>query len=146
MTTGYIYALSNGHMPGLLKIGVTERTPEDRAKELFTTGVPSRFKVELKVRVKDPHKKEKIIHQLLEMDRLPSREFFQVELSKVKDLFYLMDSDTIDALDAEKARIPYDYEDADRDAMENWIEQETEESETSESTETEEENEDFKPF
>ena len=89
MTTGYIYVLSNDDMPGLLKIGMTERRPEDRAKELFTTGVPSPFKVQRAIKVREPLKKEKKIHEILSEHRLPGREFFRVELKMVNNLFDL---------------------------------------------------------
>ena len=43
----YVYILSNESMPGLLKIGYTSCDPRKRAAELFTTGVPEPFRVEL---------------------------------------------------------------------------------------------------
>ena len=46
MTDGYIYCFSNQSMPGILKIGMTQRTPEERVKELFTTGVALPFNIE----------------------------------------------------------------------------------------------------
>jgi hypothetical protein len=39
---GYIYVLTNPNMPGLVKIGYTQRLPRERANELSrATGVPS---------------------------------------------------------------------------------------------------------
>ena len=38
--------MSNPAMPGLLKVGFTTDTPDVRARELYTTGVPLPFKVE----------------------------------------------------------------------------------------------------
>lgn len=44
MAAGHVYILINANMPGLLKIGMTERTPEERARELSAgTGVSSPF-------------------------------------------------------------------------------------------------------
>ena len=40
---GYVYILSNPAMPGLLKIGYTERDVQERVKELSNTGIPSPF-------------------------------------------------------------------------------------------------------
>ncbi len=45
---GYVYVLMNSSMRGLVKIGKTEREPEERAKELSaSTGVPTPFMVEI---------------------------------------------------------------------------------------------------
>jgi len=90
MTEGYIYCLSNPSFVGLLKIGETMRTPEDRAKELFTTGVPTPFKVEFSRKVANTKEKEKDIHKILESYRVPSREFFNVtveEAMRVIDVY-----------------------------------------------------------
>lgn len=46
-TIGYIYILSNDYMPGLVKIGKTERVPHDRRDELSRfEGVPGNFQIE----------------------------------------------------------------------------------------------------
>lgn len=44
--TGYIYILYNQTANGFVKIGKTQRNPEDRSKELSSaTGVPTPFTV-----------------------------------------------------------------------------------------------------
>lgn len=80
MTEGYIYCLSNPSMPGLLKIGATIRTPEDRAKELYTTGVAYPFQIEFSRYVSYVFETEKQIHKILETYRIPSREFFKISV------------------------------------------------------------------
>jgi len=91
---GWVYCMSNPSIPGLLKVGMTERTPEIRARELFTTGVPTPFKIEFAKKVLNPLQKEKTIHKLLLKKRTnPNREFFSVSLEIVKDLFNLMDGE-----------------------------------------------------
>ena len=41
---GYVYVLINPSMEGLVKIGMTTSTPEERVTELSSaTGVPSKF-------------------------------------------------------------------------------------------------------
>ena len=138
MTTGYIYALSNEDMPGLLKIGMTERSPEERAKQLFTTGVPSPFKVQRAVKVREPLKKEKKIHEILSEHRLPGREFFRVELKMVNNLFDLTDGTLSPPTDddiypgkirMERRDVPNPVLSTDQ-IMDQWIECETEECET----------------
>ena len=138
MATGYIYALSNDDMPGLLKIGMTEGHPEERAKQLFTTGVPSPFKVQRAVKVREPLKKEKKIHEILSEHRLPGREFFRVELKMVNNLFDLTDGTLSPPTDddiypgnirMERRDVPNPVLSTDQ-IMDQWMEQETEECET----------------
>ena len=82
MTRGYIYILLNAAMPGYLKIGKTERSPENRAKELScVTGVPSPFVVAYEILVRDCHEVERVLHEKLAKHRVSGqREFFSVPL------------------------------------------------------------------
>jgi len=69
-------------MPGLLKIGLTKHTPQKRAKELYSTGVPVQFDLEKCWRVpRDELKRaERDIHEILSDYRINNkREFFLVE-------------------------------------------------------------------
>jgi hypothetical protein len=95
MTEGYIYCLTNETMPGLVKIGEihTEgRTPDDRARELYTTGIGMPFNIEFAKKVKNPAKAESRIHAFLSDKRLSSsREFFKTTAEFVRKLFDLID-------------------------------------------------------
>ena len=94
MTRGWIYCLSNKSMPGILKIGQTKGDPLSRAEQLYTTGVPLPFVVELSVLTENYERKEKIIHSLLEKNHSrvnPKREFFEVTVDDVKPYFELME-------------------------------------------------------
>ena len=96
MADGYVYCLSNTTMPGLLKVGMTTRTPEERARELFTTSVGAPFTVEFAKKVRNPMAKEHTLHLLLEQytERTSrSREFFRVSPEEVRTLFDLMDGE-----------------------------------------------------
>ena len=86
---GYIYVLSNPCMPGIVKIGYTELTPNQRAKDLFTTGVPTEFIVEYEVDVNIyAIKLEKMIFNCLKDVRIKrrdvnnksKREFFEISI------------------------------------------------------------------
>ena len=93
---GYIYCFSNSSMQGIVKIGMTMRTPEERAKELYTTGVALPFKIEFAKKVCNPSQKEKDLHILLEeyYDRPNSRrEFFVVSPKKVHKFFNIIDGE-----------------------------------------------------
>lgn len=87
---GYIYVLINPAMPGLLKIGLTTKTPEERVKELSSaTGVPINFILIYKEFFQNCAAAEKAIHAHLEAQgfRLnKGREFFEAEPSDVVDI------------------------------------------------------------
>jgi hypothetical protein len=81
---GYLYLLTNSSMPGLVKIGRTQRTTRQRARELSApTGVPQPFEIILELAVSNCEAAERITHQLLHEYRLnTSREFFKVTTSQ----------------------------------------------------------------
>lgn len=79
MTKGYVYILKNPSMPGLLKIGKTTRSVQQRANELWQTGVPTPFAVVAEVLSPDCHELERSVHQMLHDVRVSEmREFFSV--------------------------------------------------------------------
>jgi hypothetical protein len=69
-------------MPGLVKVGVTHGLIEDRARELFSTGVPAAFDVEFGLTTSHPRDVEAAAHRLLGERRLPGREFFEVPVGE----------------------------------------------------------------
>jgi hypothetical protein len=76
---GFVYILANETMPGIVKIGQTSRLSEDRAIDLFTTGVPQPFEVYFRALTSNPKDLEKEIHEQLKDLRVNSRrEFFRV--------------------------------------------------------------------
>lgn len=77
---GFVYVLSNRFIPGLLKIGVTTGPVATRAADLFTTGVPFPFEIELYAEVENPQRAEQEIHRVLARRRSHiNREFFQLD-------------------------------------------------------------------
>lgn len=76
---GFVYILTNQHMPGIYKVGCTERSPHARAEELSKpTGVPSPFKVLAYIEVNDFQVVERDVHKWLAEYRISeSREFFE---------------------------------------------------------------------
>lgn len=78
---GYIYIASNPSMPGLIKVGKTTTSPNQRMSELHSTGVPTPFSLEFAARVADCHASEKRVHRALETYRVTTnREFFKIEV------------------------------------------------------------------
>jgi hypothetical protein len=68
-------------MPGLIKIGKTTTSPNQRMSELHSTGVPTPFVLELSVEVDDCHASEQAAHSALAKYRVAdNREFFRVSV------------------------------------------------------------------
>jgi|WetSurMetagenome_2_1015567.scaffolds.fasta_scaffold13091_2 hypothetical protein len=79
MSVGYIYILSNPAMPGLLKIGFTNRDVKERVGELTAaTGVPKPFEIEYYCLTGDVEEIEGIVHRHFTSKRVSGREFFLV--------------------------------------------------------------------
>lgn len=87
---GFIYLLVNRSMPGLVKIGRTNRAIGTRVRELSTpTGVPTPFEVILDLSVKDSARAERLVHERLASYRTaPNREFFEVATSTAIQVIY----------------------------------------------------------
>lgn len=116
MTDGYIYCFSNPSMPGILKVGMTERTPDIRLSEANASDTwrpPTPYKLEFAKKISNPFQKEKTLHTLLEQytDRInPRREFFRVSSEEVHKFFELMDGE-IWAETCEEEQEDYEEED-----------------------------------
>ena len=83
----WVYVLSNASQPGLLKIGYTKNTPEERAKQISNaTGVALPYKVEWAFHCYDGFGLEQEVHHKLDAYRVNNnREFFQISLDEAKD-------------------------------------------------------------
>jgi hypothetical protein len=96
---GYLYCFSNESMPGILKIGMTNRTPHVRLNEANSSDTwrpPTLYKIEFAKKVKDPKQKETILHKLLSQysERInPKREFFRISQEEVRTFFELIDGE-----------------------------------------------------
>jgi DNA-directed RNA polymerase subunit RPC12/RpoP len=77
----YVYVLVSSEKPNLVKVGMTERTPEERARELSqTTGVAMPYIVAYEAKTSRPKEVEKAVHRRLADKRVnPNREFFRVK-------------------------------------------------------------------
>jgi phage anti-repressor protein len=104
MSSGYVYVLSNESMPEMVKIGKTKRDRSIRAKELYTTGVPTRFKIEFEVFCEDHSAFETAVHnELIECRVNEKREYFKTSvtnaISVIKRLYKPSPEDEYIALD-----------------------------------------------
>jgi len=84
----WVYVLSNPTMPGLLKIGYTTNSPEDRASQISrSTGVPLPFKVEYAHKCHEGEFFEYEVHKALDAYRVNNdREFFKITLEEAKSV------------------------------------------------------------
>lgn len=81
---GFIYVLQHDGMPGVYKIGMTTRSPSQRARELSSaTGVPGDFDVACYFEVSDPGAIERHIHRELAAHRVEGKEFFRLPLADI---------------------------------------------------------------
>jgi hypothetical protein len=99
MTDGYLYCFSNQSMPGILKVGMTERTPEIRLNEANSSDTwkpPMPYEIVFAKKVLNPKQKETTLFSILSQytERInPRREFFRVSQEEVKTLFDLIDGE-----------------------------------------------------
>ena len=87
VSKGHIYFMSNKAYPNIYKIGSTFGLPEERAEELTGTGHLYPFKVEFSIEIENAEYYEKSLHKILSKFRVnKNREFFDIELKKLKDI------------------------------------------------------------
>ena len=116
MEHGYLYCFSNDSMPGILKVGMTERSPEIRLNEANSSDTwrpPTPYKIEFAKKVVNPKQKEITLHTILSQytERVnPKREFFRVSLEEVKAFFDLIDGESWDTTILEKKEEEKDEE------------------------------------
>ena len=79
--TGWVYVLVNESIADQVKVGFTSGHPEDRAKELHSSGVPTPYKVATAFLFSDKaYAIEQKTHRLLKGCRVsPDREFFRCD-------------------------------------------------------------------
>ena len=94
---GYIYCFVNESMPGIVKVGMTNRTPEERLKDANTPDTfkpPLPYKICFAKYVSNPKQKERILHSILEKytERIHNqREFFRISPEDLLLFFSLID-------------------------------------------------------
>ena len=87
---GWVYAFYSRSMPGLVKIGMTTRSPEIRLAEANkgdTWRPPEKYRILCALRVKDAVEKEKEIHAAFARERIGKREFFRLPHAVVLQYF-----------------------------------------------------------
>lgn len=93
MASGYVYILTNVSISGMIKVGRTLRDSRSRARELFTTGLPTPFQVAFEIFSDEHEKLEADFHQELHDFRVSNnREFFRYPLDKAIALLQKLNS------------------------------------------------------
>ena len=92
--TNIVYVLTNPAMPGIVKIGMTDRPDvQRRMGELYSTGVPLPFDcvIAREIEDRDAVEIERALHTAFGPNRINlSREFFQVDPEQVEVLLRVM--------------------------------------------------------
>lgn len=73
---GWVYVIVNQSMPGLVKVGYTDRSPTKRASELAGTGMPTAYSVAYSVQLGRARKVEQQVHRELAHARV-GKEWFR---------------------------------------------------------------------
>jgi hypothetical protein len=99
---GWVYAVSNPSMPGILKIGRTAREPDARLREMNgRTETPTPFRMEAVIRSVNAPWTERAVHERLAARRVNDRrEFFRVTPAEALT--------TMEAVASEQRQIAYD--------------------------------------
>jgi len=83
---GFIYILESSGTPGILKIGYTDRSPQDRVREINSaTGVIIPYHIVNTYPCKAPKHIETLVHQALHTHRV-NKEGFNVSLKHAKEV------------------------------------------------------------
>ncbi|MBL8546596.1 MAG: GIY-YIG nuclease family protein [Hyphomonadaceae bacterium] len=89
--TDVVYVVTNSAMPGLVKIGITQKSIEQRLKELDQTGVPLPFECFYAAIVSDCRAVERALHEAFDDHRVrKSREFFRLSPEKPRAIIRLL--------------------------------------------------------
>lgn len=93
---GIIYILINEAMPGLVKIGQTNTTIEQRMRDLYKTGVPVPFECFHASVVENMEDVEKRIHRAFNKYRVnKNREFFEIEPGSILEILQMVEVEDV---------------------------------------------------
>lgn len=110
-----VYILTNNSMPGIIKIGWTDNSVEQRMKELDKTGTPLPFTCYFAKRVDDPRFVESKLHEAFDEFRIrENREFFRMSPDQAKAALEIASGEDVtpqgDVVETESDRAALDRE------------------------------------
>jgi hypothetical protein len=90
---GYVYAFETPSVPGVVKIGATNRDPVERLREASRTWhEPDAYRIVWAVRVEDPFASERAIHALLAARRIHrNRELFRLTTEEARQVAMVLE-------------------------------------------------------
>lgn len=93
---GFIYVLRNECMPGIYKIGMTDRSPSNRCEELSrSTSVPLPFEIVCFGETSDALEAERSMHEAFAANRINTgREFFVFSGDELGAVFCAIEENT----------------------------------------------------
>ena len=101
----YAYCITNISLPGIVKVGITEKTPElllNEANTSDTWPLPTPYKLEfVKQLLSTTTGKENVLHSLLEdyTERIiPHGKLFRISPEKVLKFFDIMDGEMLELI------------------------------------------------
>ncbi len=93
MSTGFVYCLTIPRMEGVVKIGYTQKTMEERLKALDNTSVVEPMQIYYAGKVNNPKRVEALIHECFKKCRIrANREFFEADPADVKRLIHIAEA------------------------------------------------------
>jgi hypothetical protein len=93
---GFIYCFSTANAPGMVKVGMTTRSPLDRLKEAnHAFGPGQKWRIDFAKKVYNVRIKETYLHQILAPHRIEGypKEQFKISVHEVSQLVHLMDGE-----------------------------------------------------
>ena len=115
-----VYVLKNEGMPGLLKIGRTDKAePGARMGDLYTTGVPYPFECVKAVRVDNAKALEAALHTAFDQHRVnPKREFFAISENAATAILEVWPN-AVDATPEAQGEVDSGTDEIDKEAIQN---------------------------
>lgn len=118
-----VYVLKNEGMPGLLKIGRTDKAePSTRMGDLYTTGVPYPFECVKAVRVDNAKALEAALHTAFDQHRVnPKREFFAISENAATAFLEFLEvwPNAVDATPEAQGEVDSGTDEIDKEAIQN---------------------------
>lgn len=98
--TQIVYVLTNDAMPGIIKIGMTQRSIEQRMRDLYSSGVPVPFECYHASVVQNAQDVEKRLHNAFEKYRTnQNREFFEIKPESVVEILEMLEIENVTPTD-----------------------------------------------
>ncbi len=110
-----VYILTNQSMPGIIKIGFTENTVEERMRALDRTGTPIPFECYYAKRLEKAEYVEKKMHEAFDEFRIrDNREFFRMSPEQAKAALDIAEGEDVtpreDVVESESDKAALDKE------------------------------------